>query len=73
MEESIYQSCIRSTMLYGSETCLRGNEMAALRTEKAMMRAMCGIKMIEKRSQELTSLMGLKSTLDGLARASEVC
>ena len=34
--------------------CLKENEMAILRTEKAMMRAMCGVKIIEKRkSQEL--------------------
>ena len=46
--------------------------MAILRTEKAIMRAMCGVKMIEKRSQELMSLLGLKDTLDGLARASGV-
>ena len=62
-------------MLYGSETsCLRENETANLRrTEKAMMRAMCGIKMIEKRSsQELMSLLSLKNNLDGLVRASGV-
>ena len=37
-------------MLYESETwCLRENEIAFLRrTEKAMMRAMCGVKMIDK-------------------------
>ena len=48
--------------------------MAILRrTEKARMRAMCGIKLTEKRkSQELMSLLGLKDTLDGLARASGV-
>ena len=47
--------------------------MAILRrTEKALMRAMCGVKINEKRSQELTSLLGLKDTLDGLARASGV-
>ena len=35
MKDRIYQSCVRSTMLYGSETwCLRKNEMAILRTEK---------------------------------------
>ena len=35
------------------------------------MRTMCGIKLIEKRrSQELMSLLGLKDTLDGLARVS---
>ena len=46
---------------------------AILRTEKAMMRAMCGVKIIEKRrSQELMSLLGLKDTLNGLARASGV-
>ena len=68
MKGRIYESCVRSAMLYGSETwCLR--EMAILRrTEKARIRAMCGIKMIEKRrSQELMSLLGLKDTLDGLA------
>ena len=38
-----------------------------------MMRAMCGVKLIEKRkSQELMSFLGLKDTLDGLARASGV-
>ena len=47
--------------------------MAILRrTEKAMMRAMCGVKIIEERSQELMSLLGLKDTLDGLARVSGV-
>ena len=46
--------------------------MAVLRTEKAMMRVMCGVKLIEKKSQELTSLLGLKDNLDRLARASGV-
>ena len=46
--------------------------MVILKTEKAMMRAMCGVEMIEKRSQELKSLLGLKDTLDGLARTSGV-
>ena len=49
------------------------NEMAILRrTEKAMMKAMCGVEIIEKGSQELVSLLGLNDTLDGLARASGV-
>ena len=70
----IYQSCVISAMLYGSETwCLRGNEITiSRRIEKAMMTAINGVKMIEKRSQELMSLLGLKDTLDGLARASEM-
>ena len=60
MKERISQSYVRSAMLYGSEMwCLRENEMAILRrTEKAMMRAMCKVKVIEKRTnQELMSLL----------------
>ena len=75
MKGRINQSCVRPAMLYGSETWfLRENEMALLRiTEKAMIRAVCEIKIMEKkRSQELTILLGLKDTLDGLARASGV-
>ena len=75
MKRKIYQSCIRSAILYGSKMWrLRKNEMAILRrTEKAMMRAMCAVKMIEKRrSRELMSLQSLMDTLDGLARASGV-
>ena len=50
MKGRIYQSCIRSAMLYGSKTwCLRENEMAILRrTEKTMMRAMCGVDIMKK-------------------------
>ena len=51
MKGRIYQSCARSAMMHGSKTWyLRENEMAILRkTEKAMMRAMCGVKINEKR------------------------
>ena len=62
-------------MQYWSKTrCLRENEIAILRrTKKAMMKAMCGVKLIEqRRSQEFMSLLSFKDTLDGLARASEV-
>ena len=43
----VYRSCVRSVMLYGSETwCLRENEMEILRrTERAMVRVMCGVKL----------------------------
>ena len=61
-------------MLYGKEAwCLRENEMAILRrTVKAVMRAMCGVNLIEKSSQELVNLLGLKDALDALARSSGV-
>ena len=46
----IYKTCVRSAMLYGSETwCLREKEIAILRrTEKAMTRAMWGVKLLDQ-------------------------
>ena len=45
----VYRSCVRVAMLYGSETwCLRENKIAVLRrTERTMVRAMCGAKLME--------------------------
>ena len=42
--------------------CLRENEMAVLRrTERAMVRAMCGMKVMEeKRTEDLMEMLGLK-------------
>ena len=44
----IYKSCVTSALLYGSEAwCLREKEVAILRrTERAMIRAMCGVKLL---------------------------
>ena len=52
MKGMVYQSCVRSAMLYGSETwCLRESKMAILRkTERAMMRSMCGTKLVDKKN-----------------------
>ena len=75
MKGMVYQSCVRSAMLYGSETwCLRENEMAILRrTEKAMVRSMCGVKLVDrKNTEELTEMLGLKETLDRMAKANGV-
>ena len=51
MKGMVYRSYMRLAMLYGSETWfLRENEMAILRrTEGAMVRAMCGAKVMEKK------------------------
>ena len=58
-----------------SETgCLKASEMTILRrTETAMIGAMCGIKLIEKRSSpDLINLLGLEETLDRIAEANEM-
>ena len=51
MKGMVYRSCVRSAMLYGSETCcLWETEMAILRrTERAMMRSMCGVKLVDRK------------------------
>ena len=61
----LYQSCVRSAMLYGSETwCLRENEMAILRrTERAMEK---------RRTEDLTEMLGMKETAVQMAKANEV-
>ena len=60
-------------MLYGSETwCLTENEVAILRrAERSIVRAMCGVKLVDKRStEELMNMLGLKEAADKLARAN---
>ena len=56
-------------MLYGSEKwCLRKNEIAILRrTERAMVRVMCGAKLMEKkRTEDLMEMLGLKEKANGV-------
>ena len=74
MKGKIYKSCIRSAMLYGSEAwCLREKEMTILRTERAMIRAMCGVKLLDRRNrEELMDMLGIKESLDRMAKASSI-
>ena len=63
----IYQSFVRLIMLYGSETwCLREKELVILRrTERVMIREMCGVKLINKKNTyELMNMLGLDETVD---------
>ena len=67
-----------SQLVYGSETwCLRENEMAILRrTERAMVRAMCGAKLMEKKRTErgLNGVVGIEgnSGSDGKGEWSDM-
>ena len=48
--------------------------MAILRrTEKAMVRLMCGVKLVNRKNmEELMEMLGLKETLDSMAKANGV-
>ena len=69
----VYHSCVRSGMFYGSEIwCLRENEMSTLRrTERAVVRAICGAKLIEKkRTEDLMEMLRLKETVVQMAKVN---
>ena len=75
MKGNVYRCCVRSAILYGSETwCLKENEKAILRrTERAMVRAMCGQKVVDRKTtEEQMDMLGLKETIDRLATANGV-
>ena len=62
-------------MLYESEAwCLREKDMAILRrTERAMIRTMCGVKLLDQRnSEELIDMLSIKESLDRMAKASSM-
>ena len=54
--------------------CLRENEIPSLRrTERAMVRAMCGAKLMEKkRTEDLMEMLGLKETVVQMVKANGV-
>ena len=75
MKGKVYRCCVKSAILYGSETwCLKENGKAILRrTERAMVRARCGQKVVDgKTTEEQMDLLGLKKTIDRLATANGV-
>ena len=62
-------------MLYESEAwCLKENEKAILRrTERAMVKAMCGQKVVDRKTtEEQMDMLGLKKTIDRSATANAV-
>ena len=43
------------------------------RTERAIIRAMCGVKLLNRRnSEELMDMLGIKESLHGMAKASNM-
>ncbi|XP_033103449.1 uncharacterized protein LOC117106208 [Anneissia japonica] len=62
----IYKACVRSAMVYGAETWnIKTTEEGIFRrTERAMIRKMCGVKLAERRNtKELMEPPGLSETI----------
>ena len=75
MKGKVYSCCLRSAILYGGEAwCLKENEKANLRrTKRAMVRAMCGQKVVDKKTTEKPmDMLGLRETIDQLATVNRV-
>ena len=57
--KSLSGLCAITAMLYGNETrCLNDTEVAILRTERALLRAICGVKLMDKNTSELMTMLG---------------
>ena len=74
MKGKVYRCGIKSAILYRSEAwCLKENEKAILRTKRAMVRAMCSQKFVDRKTtEEQMDMLGLKETIDRLATAKGV-
>ena len=62
----VYKACVRSVMVYGSETWnVKGIEAGILqRTERAMVRWMCGVKLAERlNTLGLMERLGLEDSI----------
>ena len=71
----VYKRCVRSAMLYGSETwCLFQIEIGILqRTERAMARNMCGVTLMDKKStKDLMQMLDINETIDQLVKANSI-
>ena len=75
MKGKVYRCCVRSAILYESKAwCPKENEKAILRrTERIMVRAMCGQKVVyRKTTEEQMDVLGLRKTINRLAIANGV-
>ena len=66
LKGKIYSICVRSVMLYGSETwALKGENVQRMeRAEMQMVRLMCGVKLKErKRNEELRRWLGIETLM----------
>ena len=73
MKGKIYKACVRSVMVYGAETWnVKTTEGGILRrTERAMVRKMCGVKLADKKNtKELMERLGLKETIVEVVKRS---
>ena len=70
LKGAVHKSNVRPAILYGSEAwSLKESEMRMLRrTERSMVRAMCGVQLKDRKSSmDLRFMLRLSETIDQLA------
>jgi len=75
MKGVLYRSCVRTVLTYGSETwpLKKENEDALLRTERRMIRMMCGVTLKDKEESEvLRKKVGLVDDIVTVVRKSRL-
>jgi len=73
VRKRLYSSCVRSSMLYGSEIwpVRKENEVALQRADIRMVRWMCGVKLQDRvPSKELRERLGLDDIISILQQNS---
>ena len=71
----IYKACVRTVMIYGAETWnVKSKEEEILRrAERAMIRKMCGVKLVErKNTKELMDRLGLSESIIEIVKRSNL-
>ena len=71
LKGKVYGACVRSSMIYGSETWAVNAEQEAKleRVEMRMVRWMCGVSLREKTNAELRESMGIEKISDVMRRS----
>ena len=72
MKGKIYKTCVRTVMVYGSETwAVKVEDMRRLeRAERMMVRWMCGVTVkARKHSEELLERLGIESIVEVVSRS----
>ena len=75
MKGKVYRACVRTAMVYGSETWVmrKEEEGVLLRAERAMVRMMCGVKLRDRKSSAvLLDMAGLSENIVTLVRRSRL-
>ena len=66
MKGKVYCCCVRSAIPYESKAwCFKENEKAILRrAERAMVKAMCGQRVVDRKTEEQMNMLWLGKTIE---------